>query len=140
MGQRSTLSVRTLATGEFVVKRIACALVVLGVTTVFGPSFANDTGTEQQARAMLDRAIAALKEDETAALAAFTAGEPGFKDRDLYVFCVGPDGVVTANGGHRDLHVSAGREQRAGAQERADQPGRRPDLRRRLLRPVTRGG
>jgi hypothetical protein len=136
MRQRSALSIRTLATGEFVVKRIGCALVVLGMTTVYGTAFASDVGTEQEARAMLDRAIAALKEDETAALAAFTAGEPGFKDRDLYVFCVGPDGVVTANGGH----VSAGREQRARAQERADQPGRGPDLRRRLLRPVMRCG
>jgi len=51
---------------------------------------------------MLDRAIAALKQDETAALASFTAGASGFKDRDLYVFCVTPDGVVTANGGHPD--------------------------------------
>jgi hypothetical protein len=102
MRQRSALSIRTLATGEFVVKRIGCALVVLGMTTVYGTAFANDIGTEQEARAMLDRAIAALKEDETAALAAFTGGEPGFKDRDLYVFCVGPDGVVTANGGHPD--------------------------------------
>lgn len=83
-------------------KRIGCALVVLGVTTVLGTSWANDAGTEQEARAMLDRAIAALKEDETAALTSFTAGSPGFKDRDLYVFCVAPDGVVTANGGHPD--------------------------------------
>jgi hypothetical protein len=35
-------------------------------------------------------------------LASFTAGAPDFKDRDLYVFCVTPNGVVTANGGHPD--------------------------------------
>jgi hypothetical protein len=85
-----------------VVKRIGSALVVAGVTAVLGTSWANDSGTEQEARTMLDRAIAALKEDKTAALASFTAGASGFKDRDLYVFCVAPDGVVTANGGHPD--------------------------------------
>jgi hypothetical protein len=67
-----------------------------------GAAWANDSGTEREARAMLERAITALKEDKTAALASFTAGAPGFKDRDLYVFCVTPDGVVTANGGHPD--------------------------------------
>lgn len=51
---------------------------------------------------MLERAIVALKGDKAAALASFTAGAPDFKDRDLYVFCVAPDGVVTANGGHPD--------------------------------------
>jgi Single Cache domain 2 len=85
-----------------VVKRIGSLLVAAGVTAVLGTSWASDAGTEQEARAMLDRAIAALKQDETAALASFTAGAPGFKDRDLYVFCVTEDGVVTANGGHPD--------------------------------------
>jgi Single Cache domain 2 len=85
-----------------VVKRIGYALVAIGITAVPGLSFADDAGTEQDARAMLDRAVAALKADKEAALASFTAGEPGFKDQDLYVFCVAPDGVVTANGGHPD--------------------------------------
>jgi hypothetical protein len=83
-----------------VVKRIGSALVVAGLAV--GAAWANDSGTEREARAMLERAITALKEDKTAALASFTAGAPGFKDRDLYVFCVTPDGVVTANGGHPD--------------------------------------
>jgi hypothetical protein len=77
-------------------------LVAAALTAVHGAAWANDSGTEPEARAMLERAIAALKQDETAALASFTAGAPGFKDRDLYVFCVTPDGVVTANGGHPD--------------------------------------
>jgi hypothetical protein len=85
-----------------VVKRIGSLLIVAGLATVHGAAWANDAGTEQEARAMLDRAIAALKADTPAALASFTAGAPGFKDRDLYVFCVTPDGVVTANGGHPD--------------------------------------
>lgn len=63
---------------------------------------------------MLGRAIAALKEDEAAALAAFTAGAPGFKDKDLYVFCVDPTGVLTANGGHPD-HIGLDTHTEVGA-------------------------
>ncbi|EJW12647.1 Methyl-accepting chemotaxis protein [Rhodovulum sp. PH10] len=48
---------------------------------------AADTGTAAEAKAMLERAVAAVKTDETAALEKFKSGAPGFKDRDLYVFC-----------------------------------------------------
>ena len=84
------------------VKRIGTALVMAAGMAVLGTAWANDAGTEEEARAMLARALAALKDDETTALAAFTAGAPGFKAKDLYVFCVDPAGVVTANGGHPD--------------------------------------
>jgi signal transduction histidine kinase len=57
-------------------------------------------GTPAEAKAMLERAVAAVKADEPAALKAFTAGTDGFKDRDLYVFCDGPDGKVSAQGGN----------------------------------------
>ena len=43
-----------------------------------------------EAKQMLQRAAAAYEADQSAALAAFTAGTEGFKDRDLYVFCSGP--------------------------------------------------
>ena len=36
---------------------------------------------------MIEKAVAELKKGEAAALAKFNAGEAGFKDRDLYVFC-----------------------------------------------------
>src|SRR5262249_4912165 len=55
-------------------------------------------GTEVEARALLERAIAAVKNDKTKALDMFNKGEDGFKDRDLYVFCANAsDGVVTAH-------------------------------------------
>jgi hypothetical protein len=55
-------------------------------------------GTEQQAKAMLDRAVVAVKADKAKALAMFNKGESGFKDRDLYVFCANAsDGVLTAH-------------------------------------------
>jgi hypothetical protein len=44
-------------------------------------------GTPAEARAMLDKAIAAVKADKTKALASFNAGTDGFKDRDLQPFC-----------------------------------------------------
>ena len=43
--------------------------------------------TAQEARAMLDKVVAALKEDKTKALDMFNKGEGGFLDRDLYPFC-----------------------------------------------------
>ena len=61
---------------------------------------AGQTGTAEEAKAMLERAVAAIKADEAAALTAFTAGAEGFKDRDLYVFCGdAADGTTTAHGG-----------------------------------------
>ena len=53
---------------------------------------------------MLERAVAAIETDEAAALAAFTAGDEGFKDRDLYVFCGdAADGSITAHGANSAL-------------------------------------
>ena len=54
-------------------------------------------GTAAEARAMLDKAIAAIKADKAKAIAMFNAGEGGFKDRDLYPFCFNTgDGVIQA--------------------------------------------
>jgi signal transduction histidine kinase len=55
-------------------------------------------GTADEAKAMLDKAVAAVKADKAKALAMFNAGEAGFKDRDLYPFCGNAaDGVITAH-------------------------------------------
>src|SRR5438034_7564430 len=55
-------------------------------------------GSEQEAKAMLEKAVAALKADKAKALAMFNKGEGGFKDRDLYVFCANAsDSVQTAH-------------------------------------------
>jgi signal transduction histidine kinase len=58
---------------------------------------AGEFGTSQEAKAMLEKATAALKADPAKALQMFTKGEGGFKDRDLYPFCGGPDGMFTAH-------------------------------------------
>jgi len=55
-------------------------------------------GTAEEARAMLDRAIGALKSNEVAALSKFNdLNNKQFHDRDLYVFCFNmSDGKVTS--------------------------------------------
>lgn len=46
---------------------------------------------------MLNRAIAALEDNLSMALDAFNDNEGEYRDRDLYVFCGGVDGIVTAH-------------------------------------------
>jgi Single Cache domain 2 len=55
--------------------------------TVSAAALAQQGGTEQEARAMLSKAIAAVKADQAVAIAMFLKGEGGFRDRDLYPFC-----------------------------------------------------
>ena len=69
----------------------AALMIAAGVTS------AAEFGTREQAKAMLERAVAVLKADKDRALDLFTSGDGGFIDRDLYVFCSGPDGMVTAH-------------------------------------------
>ena len=57
-----------------------------------------DFGTSEEAKAMLEKAVAAVKENKAKALDMFNKGEGGFKDRDLYVWCANAsDGIVTAH-------------------------------------------
>src|SRR5690242_8872822 len=44
-------------------------------------------GSADEAKAMLNKAVAAVKADKAKALDMFAKGEGGFKDRDLYPFC-----------------------------------------------------
>ena len=72
----------------------AAILVLFSAIRV--PAAQSEFGTEKEARAMLERAVAAVKENKEKALEMFNKGEGGFKDRDLYVFCANvSDGVVT---------------------------------------------
>jgi signal transduction histidine kinase len=59
-------------------------------------------GTADEARAMLEKAVAAVKADKTKALDMFNSEEGGFRDRDLYVFCANvSDGIETAHPTHK---------------------------------------
>ena len=70
---------------------------------------------ESDAREMLRRVVAAIQADEAKALQQFARGEGGFRTVENYVFCVGPDGVMSAHPNPalqgtdvRDLHDSTG--------------------------------
>lgn len=75
--------------------KFGAMLLVVGA---FSAAAAAQFGTEAEARGMLAKAVAAVKENREKALEMFNKGEGGFKDRDLYVFCANAsDGVLTAH-------------------------------------------
>lgn len=78
-------------------RRTIFAALVTFLFSITAPVFAASFGTAVEAKAMLERAVAAIKVNKADALAKFTKGEGGFKDRDLYPFCGGPDGMFTAH-------------------------------------------
>jgi signal transduction histidine kinase len=62
------------------------------------PAAGAELGTAQEAKAMLVRAIAAVKADKRSAIDKFNRNDPGFRDRDLFVFCFDArDGTFTAH-------------------------------------------
>ena len=75
---------------------LACVSALAASSAAFAqaPAF----GTAPEAKAMLEKAVAAVKADKAKAFASFKAGETGFKDRDLYPFCANAgDGVINAH-------------------------------------------
>ena len=75
---------------------VGCAVIQMLSTTA--SVWAADFGTAEEAKAMLERAVAAVKADKAKGLDMFNTGEGGFKDRDLYVFCANAsDGILTAH-------------------------------------------
>jgi hypothetical protein len=76
---------------------VASATALTLSPMVFGEQ--PDHGTADQAKAMLLKAVAAVKADETKALDSFNKVDGSFRDRDLYVFCFSAsDGKLLANG------------------------------------------
>jgi hypothetical protein len=63
---------------------LAAFVAVLSVVNAAG---AQQSGTADEAKALLVRAAAAVQADKAGALAKFNDPRGGFKDRDLYVFC-----------------------------------------------------
>lgn len=100
------------------------AVLVLGVAPISAaracgdgeaPTSCDDPSPNGFASWMLGRVDRALKADKAQALRDFTDGTRGFRTADTYVFCIGPDGVMSAHPnpilrGHdvRDLHDKTG--------------------------------
>ena len=84
-------------------RNVSLVAIYIGVLLVtIGSTQAAQYGTAEEAKAMLGRAIAAVKQDEANALDRFNKGDGGFKDRDLYVLCANvSDGIITAHPIHK---------------------------------------
>src|SRR6202011_46054 len=83
-----------MRTGKWLALAVSFALALGGGRVLARAQFRSAS----QGNAMLERAVAELKADETKALAKFNAGTDGFKDRDLYVFCFdATTGIFTAH-------------------------------------------
>src|SRR5271154_4416267 len=83
-------------TRSFIIAAASAAVLTLSTE-----AFAQKAGygTADEAKAMLVKAVAAVKADKTKALDTFNKGEGGFLDRDLYVFCGNiSDGKLVATG------------------------------------------
>ncbi len=77
-------------------KNVAVLLLSIFLLTT-GYARAAEFGTPDEAKMMLSKAGVELKKDKAKALDMFSKGEGGFKDRDLYPYCGGPDGNFTAH-------------------------------------------
>src|ERR1700739_455977 len=78
---------------KLMVGMVLTAALALSTTAFAQAQF----GTAAEAKAMLEKAVAAVKADKAKALAMFIKGEGGFKDRDLYPFCFdAKNGTVVA--------------------------------------------
>jgi hypothetical protein len=85
MNRRTALTLTTMA-------------LVCSGTLLSGAAVAQQFGTAVEAKAMLERAVAAVKADKAKALMMFNNGEGGFKDRDLQPFCFNAsDGKIVAS-------------------------------------------
>jgi hypothetical protein len=64
-----------------VVFAVLAVLILSAVPTLAETQFA----TPEEAKALLERAVAAVKEDKAKAFEMLATGEDGFKSKDLYV-------------------------------------------------------
>src|SRR5256885_10567877 len=96
------LAAGVTARGGVMMRHLSIAIGLAATPVLsFSSSFAAEKakfGSQQEAKVMLEKAVAALKDDKAKDLAMFNKGEGGFKDRHLYAFCANAsDGVMTAH-------------------------------------------
>ena len=75
-----------------------------------GAIAADDFGTAEEARTMIEAAALAVAADDTAAMEAFTAGNAPFRHKDLYVFCSKVDGDIAIMSAHGANAALVGQE------------------------------
>lgn len=92
----SVLASRPLE-GGYLMMRLWGVIVLTVCVALATPLIAGEKATPAEAQALLAKAVKAIEaQGETKALAAFNDAKGGFRDRELYVFCFGPDNKVTA--------------------------------------------
>jgi hypothetical protein len=78
-------------------KNLFLATLLVSMTTAVKAS-STEYATPEEARALLERAIAEVNKDKAAAIRSFNHNAEPFRDRDLFVFCFnGDDGKFTAH-------------------------------------------
>jgi signal transduction histidine kinase len=78
---------------------VAASVAILTLCTSALTQEKSPYGNASEAKAMLMKAVAAVKKDKSKAIDMFNMGEGGFRDRDLYVFCSqNADGKIVALG------------------------------------------
>ncbi len=75
----------------------AVALVVAFQSLAAGKA---EFGTAAEAKALLDKTVAAMKKDKAGTIALINKGDPGYIDRDLYPFCATKEGITVAHPTH----------------------------------------
>jgi hypothetical protein len=81
------------------IRTFMIAVASAAVLALSATAFAQQNGTADEAKAMLQKAVAVLKADKAKTLDLINKGEGGFLDRDLYVFCANiGDGKTVALG------------------------------------------
>lgn len=79
-------------------KRYRCLLALMGMLAFAGSLWAREMASPEEAKAMSEKAAAAVKEmGPEKAYAAFADPEGGFQEKDLYVFCMDLDGVMLSH-------------------------------------------
>jgi hypothetical protein len=69
-------------------KSLSISAIIVGwLTAAVAAAPSTKFGAIDEAKAMLQRAIAEMKTDQSIAISKFNHNDPGFRDRDLFVFC-----------------------------------------------------
>lgn len=90
-------------------RKLALAAAAALLTTTAAYAQKGEYGTAAEAKAMIERASAAVKTNKATALKAFNDGADGFKDRDLYVLCANASDGLWGGAVHRRGGLPSGR-------------------------------
>ena len=77
--------------------RLSKVLIIIGLLFSITKSYSVEFGTEEEAKAMLNRAVNLMEFNELFALEQMTEGSGGFKVKDLYPFCANSKGILVGH-------------------------------------------